>query len=369
MLWRKTRHYLVDVTLIVSAALLLAAGFLTRSFGFLLGVFVLVFLGVLLRYKRVVWNRITPIVLVLIVLAGVFYSARRGVIEGSDPVGLRFKNWVSAWNIFATRPLGTGLNTYGVIYPVYMQPDANETQYVHNTPLQLLSELGYPLILALITVLIVHAKRFGDLFPSVRSEKFWLILAGAVWLTHNMVDIDVYFPSVGVVGAVIIGALFAKDPREYPASPRLSFAAFGVFATIVVLFAGIACLSSELQQRAQIEYENKKLPAAVATLETARQLCPINSSIFHDSGNIQLELFQATREPHYLTAATSLFQRAVALSPEKAGSHIGYGLCLSSANRMTEALEQIHIAQRLYPSSRYAQSIAQLMERRIQYTQ
>jgi len=137
----------------------------------------------------------------------------------------------------------------------------------------------------------------------------------------------------------------------------------------VVFFAGINCVSWELHIRPQIEYENKKLARAGATLESARQICPINSSIFHDFGNIQLELFQATREPQYLTLATALFQRAVALSPEKAGSHMGYGLCLSSANRMTEALDQIHIAQQLYPSSSYAQSIAQLMERRIQYSQ
>ncbi len=369
MLWRTTSRRLVDVLLIVSTLMLLATGFLTRSFGFLLGLFVLVFAGMVLKYRRVVWNRVTPILVLLVITAGIFYSARRGVIEGADPVGLRFKNWISAWNVFAERPLGTGLNTFGVIYPVYMQPDANETQYVHNTFLQLLSELGYPLVIALIVVLLINANKFRrDLFTS-SPQKFWLTLALAVWLTHNMVDIDVYFPSVGIIGAGILGALLAREQREFPAAPKLSLAAAGTFALLIVFFSGINCISSELQQRAQIEYENKKLATAAATLETARQICPINSSIFHDAGNIYLELFQSTRDPQYLAAATSRFERAVSLSPEKAGSHIGYGLCLSSANRMTEALEQIHLAQHLYPSSSYAQSIAQLMERRLQYSQ
>jgi len=64
-----------------------------------------------------------------------------------------------------------------------------------------------------------------------------------------------------------------------------------------------------------------------------------------------------------LTEATESFRTAIALSPKKSGSHIGYGLCLSTANQMPEALEQIRIAQQLFPSSAYAQSIHQLMLR------
>src|SRR5207249_153517 len=112
---------------------------------------------------RMVWNRFTPVFVLVVVLAGVFYSSRRGVIEGSDPAGLRFKNWVSAWNIVEVHPLGTGLNTFGIIYPEYMQPGANETQFVHNTALQLLSELGLPLVLAVALLLVVKAPALATI--------------------------------------------------------------------------------------------------------------------------------------------------------------------------------------------------------------
>src|SRR4029078_7877268 len=101
--------------------------------------------------------------------------------------------------------------------------------------------------------------------------RLWLILAAAVWLTHNMVDIDVYFPSVGIIGAGIIGVLLAREEQQFPSAPRVSLAAAGGFALAMVFFAALNCVSSELQQRAQIEYENKKLPAAVATLEPASE--------------------------------------------------------------------------------------------------
>ena len=362
--WR--RRFALDVVLVVSAGMLLATGFLTRSFGFLLGLFVLIVGAVWMRNRRMVWNRLTPVVVMLAIVAGFFYSARHGVIEGANPAGLRFLNWVTAWNIFAVHPLGAGLNTFGVVYPEYMQPSANETQYVHNTFLQLLSELGYPLIVTVIVIVIAKANSLKNVVQSNRRETFWLILAVSVWVTHNMVDIDVYFPSVGVVGAVLIGVLLAREHGEFPPLSKLSVAIVGVFAAVVVVFSGAACISTELQHRAQIEYENKKLTTAAETLSTARRICPINSSIDHDAGEILLALYQTTREPHYLDQAAEAFRTAVRLSPEKAGSHIGYSLSLSAAGRISEAMDEIRIAQTLYPSSSYVQAIARLIGQRLQ---
>jgi len=364
MLWR--RRLSLDVMLAISAALLLATGFLTRSFGFLLGLLVLIIGVVWTRNRRIVWNRVTPVILLLAIIGGSFYSTRHNIIAGSNPAGLRFLNWVSAWNIFAVHPLGTGLNTFGVIYPEYMQPAANETQYVHNTFLQLLSELGYPLLAAIVILLIVYANALKGNIRWGRPESFWLLMALIVWITHNMIDIDVYFPSVGVVGAVIIGALFAREESGAFSVPKPVLATVGIFSFVIMAFAGSVCIATELQHRAQIELENKKLTTALDTLSVARRICPINSSLDHDAGEIALQLYQMTRKPEYVTTAIEAFRHAVALSPEKAGSHIGYALSLSSANRMNEAIHEIKIAQMLYPGSSYTQSIARLMAQRIQ---
>jgi hypothetical protein len=364
MLWR--RRLALDVVLVASVAMLLTTGFLTRSFGFLIGLFIVVAGTLWTKYRRLVWNRLTPILVALALVGGTFYSARHGVIEGANPAGLRFLNWVSAWNIFAVHPLGTGLNTFGVIYPEYMQPNANETQYVHNTFLQLLSELGYPLLIGVLLVLGINANRLNGLIRWDRKWAMWLFLGVLAWIGHNFIDIDVYFPSVGVLGAVLIGSLFAREQLQIHSPSRLLLAFAGIFSVCVLAFAAVSCISSELQARAQIEFENKKLTTAVATLAEAQSLCPINSSLYHDSGEIQLQLYQTTHQQDYLIRATQAFRKAIQLSPEKAGSHIGYGLTLSTANRVNEALEEIRIAQSLYPSSSYSQSIARLISQRIQ---
>ncbi len=367
MLWKRWR--LLDAGLVVSALMLLATGFLTRSFGFLLGLFVLVVAAMLLRYRKRIWNRMTPIVILLVIVGGLFYSARRGTIQDSNPAGLRFKNWVSAWNIFEERPMGTGLNTFGVVYPEYMQPDANETQYVfHNTPLQLLSELGYPLILALIAIIIAKANALSAFRFSKRPETFWLLLALAVWIAHNLVDIDVYFPSVGVLGAILIGALFARPQREFPRLSKPSLAFMGTLALLAIVFSGLVCVSSELQNRAQIELESKKLLAATANVVDGAAPGPHQLEPGPRHRRDPAPALPADPRPA-VSGGRNLFV-SDGHCFESGKIRISYWLrTLPFDHRQSDARghrEQLRIAQRLYPNSTYVGSIARLMEQRIQ---
>jgi len=359
--WKKPQ--LVRIALAAGIAMLLAAGFLTRSFGFLLGLFTLAATWLVLRNRRINWNRITAVLVVLVIAGGAFYSARRGVIESANPLSLRLKNWISAWTIFAANPLGTGLNTYGVVYSRYMLPAANETQYTHNTPLQLLSELGYPALIAAVVLLLLglRAHRRGEF----NSASFFLILPLTVWGVHNLMDINVYFGSLGVVGAILLGVFLRKTPVVTPpATPRIVLGLMVAAGLATLAFSFLVLVSSELQFRAKAEFEENKLQVAAETLEQAKALMPINSSIFHDSGDVNLNLFHKRHDPKYLQVSTESFQRAVALSPEKAGSHTGLGLCLASANHVKEAQDEIRSAERLYPDNTYTHSISRLLEQR-----
>jgi tetratricopeptide (TPR) repeat protein len=361
----KTQWY-VRAGLITSAAMLLTAGFLTRSFGFLVALFTLGAAWVFLRHRRLVWNRLTAMLLIFAVLlalaGGYFYSARSGVIEDANPLSLRLKNWISAWSIFAANPMGTGLNTYGVVYPRYMLPAANETQYTHNTPLQLLSELGFPLLICAAALLLLaqRARSRGE----YRALSPYLLLALSVWLIHNLIDINVYFASVGVVGVVLLAVLLRK-PETEPQPPARPALVLTLLASAgFVIFSALSMVSSELQFRAQAEFQENKFQVAADTLDIAKMLMPINSSLFHDSGDVNLNLYQRRDDPKYLEAATEAFRRSIALSPEKAGSYTGLSLCLASANQVEGALDQIRTAQRLYPDSTNIHAIARLLEQR-----
>ncbi len=372
-LWNKTRkiHWL-NFVLAVSGAALLATGFLTRSFGFLVGLLVLTLVWLFRHHRRMLWNRLTVVILALGVVGVSFYSARIGVIEGSNPAVLRFANWISAWSIFYMHPLGTGLNTFGVMYPRYMLTGANETQYTHNTLLQLVSELGYVAVAAAVIAILFAVRRwFRDVQPKF-AQREWVLLALAVWGIHNLIDIDVYFASVGSIGAVLTGTLLRKLKTEegraiMAVEPRrpgnLLVVAVGLCAMVIIVFAGFVQVSTELQQRATMERDNVKLLEADKSLKQARALMPMDSSLFHDSGDVELELSQRLHKPEYLTAAQESFSRAIQLSPNKVGPHVGLALCLSSRQDLNGALQEIRIAQSLYPDNSQAQAIARLLQR------
>jgi hypothetical protein len=358
-LWSQRKFW--NGILLISSSLVLTTGFLTRSFGFLFGLLILTAAWLLIRHRRLLWNRFAAIAIVVAIIGITFYSVRREVIEGSNPVSLRFMNWVSAWSIFAANPAGTGLNTYGVMYSRHMLPGANETQYTHNTPLQLLSELGYPLLIAAACTLLLLVSRRRTAVPRTLSP--WLLIALVVWLGHNLVDINVYFPSIGIFGAVLLGAIFWREQPTHRTSPALQVA-IGAFSLALLVFSSFVMLSTELQNRAKAEFEENRLAEAAATLSSAKALMPINSSLHYEEGNVLLHLFHSRKDQTLLQGATAAFRTAIKLSPEKSGPYSGLGLCLASANQVDAALEEIFHAQQRYPDSTELQAIRRLLTKR-----
>ena len=70
---------LVSAVIAVSMVLLLTAGLLTRSFGFLAGLLVMTLVWLFLHHRRMLWNKITVVLMVLSAAGTVTYlaSARR----------------------------------------------------------------------------------------------------------------------------------------------------------------------------------------------------------------------------------------------------------------------------------------------------
>jgi hypothetical protein len=372
-LWDRAKQHeklkvLASVGLAISIVLLLITGLLTRSFGFLAGLLVMALVWLVLHHRSMLRNKITVIVVVLTAAGMLTYVARRGVIEGANPVILRFANWISAWSIFSMHPLGTGLNTFGVMYPRYMLSGANETQFAHNTPLQLLSELGYFGIAAGVLLVLLAVKNWSGAAKLRISERECVAIALAVWCLHNFIDINFYFGSVGTVGAILIGVLFRNSDASVLPPTKPLIAGVGVVAVAAVAFSGLVMFSTELQNRAKGEYESLKPQLAMETLAQARKFMPFNSSLYQDAGQIQLELSQKRHDPQYLSAAMESFRRSIELSPYKVDSHIGLGLCLSASHDVAGGLKEVRVAQKLYPDNTYAQTIVHLMEKNLAAT-
>jgi len=373
-LWERAKQSgkykaIATAALAVSMAMLLITGLLTRSFGFLAALLVMTMVWLFLHHRRMLWNKVSAAALILAAAGIGIYFLRRGVIEGANPIILRFSNWISAWSIFSIHPWGTGLNTFGIMYPRYMLSGANETQFAHNTPLQLLSELGYLAIAAGVILLLLAVKHWSSAAKLRITGRECIVIALAVWCFHNLIDIDFYFGSVGSIGAVLVGVLFRNSNALVRPPSKPLMAGAGIVAIAAVAFSGLVMFSTELQNRAKGEYESLKPQVAVETLMEARAFMPFNSSLYQDAGQIQLELSQKRHDAEYLAAAMASFQRSIELSPNKVDSHIGLGLCLSAKKDVESGLAEIRKAQKLYPDNTYAQTIVRLMEKNLAASQ
>jgi hypothetical protein len=203
-----------------------------------------------------------------------------------------------------------------------MLPGANETQYAHNTPLQLLSELGYTALIAgaILFLLAVRAARRGEYrnnfsFPSDGGPR----LARAQPDRHRRLLSKCW----GDRGGTTCRVTKETDGGSTTTLRGLAQPPLSAWVWPWLAFSILAMVSAELQQRAQIEYDQNNLPTAALTLEQAKALMPWNSSLFHDSGDINLALYHRRHNIRDLEVATASFKRAIQLSPDKVGSARG----------------------------------------------
>jgi len=154
-------------------------------------------------------GRVPQIAMAAVVLfaavAAFFIYARRaeiGAHPGSDPISLRLGNWRVAAGMIRDHPiLGVGPGRFPVFYPRYLVPGMNETQFAHNSYLQLAATWG-AWTLAPLAFLIVAFSR-----PAARRRGMAAAAsgAGAGFLLHNAIDFTFFLPGVALPAGLLLG--------------------------------------------------------------------------------------------------------------------------------------------------------------------
>jgi hypothetical protein len=165
----------------------------------------------------------------------------------------RWRWWQEEWSAFTAHPLlGTGAGTFRLVDQRSTPSFLVAADEPHNTPLQLLGELGivgfllYVGMAAAAATGIVRARRRA--FDAERAAVTALGLAVGVFLLHTVVDYDWSF--VGTCGPFLLlaGLLLGRPPapEKAPAQRRLIAA-----AAALVAVAGVYSLAAPwLAQRA-----------------------------------------------------------------------------------------------------------------------
>ncbi|UCF67320.1 MAG: O-antigen ligase family protein [Acidobacteriota bacterium] len=171
--------------------------------------------------------------------------------RADNPLLLRAGNWRGAVLVALRSPVvGTGLGSYGALYPAVRRAGDSQTIYAHNSWLQLAVEGGVPAAVLLLAAGWALWRRRRT--ATGHAERF--LLAGLVgFAVHNLVDFTAYLPGVAVPALAIAGSLFPV-PRASESSAseaRSQWAGRGL--AVAGLIAAGALWGGEMMARRALE--------------------------------------------------------------------------------------------------------------------
>lgn len=366
--------------------------FLTKSFGacliFLCMAAVAVFLWLWYerRLPRDWFLKIGPGFLIAAVgvlfLIGRFRGQYLWNLQGNNPLWHRFLNWKAAFAIWLEHPfIGTGLGTFGVMYPQYMQSGANEAQYAHNTYLQFGAELG---ILGLVLVLWLAGcwgvdvlKGLQQNFKVEDQEKnscflygLGIALAGLGFLLHNIIDFDFYMFPLGLFGLAMLGLtlnIFSESGarnsfsrQQKPAYDQNRWAHLCVvglvgISTLVLFIRDWQYVQAHQHKEQAIALvQTQQYQEASRTMQKALQFAPILPEYLAIDGSIWLYL----RQPEQ---AVERYRAAIEADVATPWFHAGLSEAYLRQNNLSMAYLESRRAAELFPlKSQYQQRVQQI---------
>jgi tetratricopeptide (TPR) repeat protein len=281
---------------------------------------------------------------------------------------VRIQYFQATISLAADTPLhGSGLGTFGIRYPQYKLPEAEETQMAHNIFLQLLIEGGVlaPLFLLAFFVMALarssSARPFGPAEgPKASAVAFLLFVSLAAALFHNMIDFDFYVPAYGfglMFVASLAGAPCGREseggsPWFQKAQKAFFLTAALAMAFFVLQYAVRALAASEHSRRAAAHYAGGRYDRMMDEMKEAMDLDPLNDMYAYETARRLFSVGDYSGAEHF-------YGSALQKSPDKAYYHFEYAVALYMADgaaggplRKEKIGSEIREALRLFPSKK-----------------
>ncbi|HYV18035.1 MAG TPA: O-antigen ligase family protein [Verrucomicrobiae bacterium] len=294
-------------------------------------------------------------------VAVVFVYSRRAEIgshPGADPLSLRLGNWRAAVEMMRDHPiLGVGPGRFPIFYPRFIAPGMNETQFAHNSYLQLAATWGAwalaPLAFFVAAFSRPKERRRGAVAAAAG--------AGAGFLLHNAIDFTFFLPGVALPAALLLGAgsahsippgLAGAQPIEANGNgepPGRARRRAGVaVALFLLVYAATADRSAWHLERARALTQGGPSSEAEAEARRAAAACPWDPDPWAFLAQSLLARHAATPEEETLRRVAA--DRAAHLEPESAILHHTVALDRAAAGDPAAAWIEEERAHRLYPA-------------------
>ena len=304
------------------------------------------------------WRMIAAAAIAFAAIATLFVHARRaeiGARPGGDPITLRLGNWEAAARMIEAHPiLGVGPGRFPVFYPRFLQPGMNETQYAHNSYLQIAATWGTWALLPLGLLMAAALRRTG------RGDGSAAQAAGIGFLAHNVLDFTFFLPGVALPAGLLLGFAAPSGPAGAPGSgpersaarlrsgPRPGRIAGAVLAAILLTHALTSDRAALHLDRARTRALAGETEAAERDALKAARAFPLDPDPW--AFVAQSLLARGATDDASATLRRTAADRAARLEPESAILHHTRALDRAATGDLAAAWIDERRAAQLYPA-------------------
>ncbi|MDD5747179.1 MAG: O-antigen ligase family protein, partial [Candidatus Omnitrophica bacterium] len=266
----------------------------------------------------------------------------------------RWHYWMSSLAMIRSAPLtGIGAGNFGVVYPYYKDPAANETQYAHNLWLQLGAESGmFTLVFFILYVRYIGKKWHRRRENSLEEGMLW---GAGAFLLYNTFDYGFSVSQSAWSWWILLGVLAAEAADSPPAeddcvgSRQNKAGKYGILSLIFMLIVCtlVSLVSRKLVDRGVDYYSAGKYDRAIAALTAAESWTPDDDMI----GLSRARIFRKVSGENFSPRAADCYQRAIALNPRYAFTYFELGNYYWRHGRREAALRNLRLAVRYYPAN------------------
>lgn len=366
-----SKHF-YKLLLSVAAACIVLCLYLTYSKGGW-GIFlILVLVSILiLMYKKLnsmkrFYMLSISVIIGMIILSAMFLKITNRTPMIHDTFGsfkVRLNYWKACPGMVRDFPFGSGIGTFGNIYPKYKVPQAREVQLAHNSFLQLWTEIGTLGILSFLLIWVMFFRDWRKTFHIAYSRilSIGMYMGCGAFLIHSLVDFDFYVPGISMNVWLFIGMIEALKIQEKTKDKSIkvieinSFFAKIVFSMFLVLVVWVMSVILVRQSIAEIHKDRaidylriKNLRLAEEELETAIRFDKTNSQYYSLLG-------KTLEQEGRFDGAIAFYRKAIAHNKYMPHYHFALGKLLlltgrGNKFRMNNGIKEFEKTVELYPT-------------------
>jgi tetratricopeptide (TPR) repeat protein len=250
-----------------------------------------------------------------------------------------------------------------------MTIDKSKTQFAHNTLLQLAGEIGwlgtfiiFLFFLVLLYSIVKHIKRtLGNQSSNdLLITKSALLVSCLTFAIHNLIEINLYFYSLGLLGILLFSLLMTisrKEERTIKKQKEMSHARKVLFAWIILIFFIVISIwitrpfiAAIYAQNAEEAAENEDYQSSLGLLSAAIKWDSTNSEYY--SARAKLKLISPSPRDGNLDSAIEDYRKAMRWNPFAPRLHFELSELYLTKGWITLAYLEASEAKRLYPLNR-----------------